>query len=111
DELDAKRRGSDAARIHRLQTMTSQSVGRSKGEGAASWFPVTIAGKTVRPSQSSRWKTNESGMQRLALASRLEVAGASLSYVRFHGDFPVYPVTDLWVDTQSGSAMEKVYVV
>jgi adenine-specific DNA-methyltransferase len=101
----------DAERIFRLQTMSSQSLGRSKGEGAASWFPVEIDGKTFRPSMSSRWKTNEVGMARLKAGSRLEASGASISYVRFHGDFPVYPVTDLWVDTQSGSAMDKTYVV
>jgi adenine-specific DNA-methyltransferase len=33
----------DAANcIYRLQMLTSQSVGRTKGEGAASWFPVSI---------------------------------------------------------------------
>ncbi|RZI58280.1 MAG: site-specific DNA-methyltransferase [Rubrivivax sp.] len=100
-----------ANRIFRLQTLASQSMGRAKGEGAASWFPVTLRGKTVRPSMSSRWKTNETGMARLKAAHRLELSGTSVTYVRFHGDFPVFPVTDLWVDTQSGSAMEKTYVV
>lgn len=98
-------------RIFRLQTLTSQAIGRAKGEGAASWFPVTIRGVTVRPNMSSRWKTNEAGMARLAAAHRLELGGSSISYVRFHNDFSVFPVTDLWTDTQSGSAMEKVYVV
>jgi adenine-specific DNA-methyltransferase len=60
---------------------------------------------------SSRWKTNEAGMARLQAAHRIEPTGSSIAYVRFHGDFPVFPVTDLWVDTQSGSAMEKTYVV
>jgi len=101
----------DAARIFRRQTMSSQSLGRTKGEGAASWFAVEIDGKTFRPSMSSRWKTNELGMARLKAGDRLEASGRSISYVRFHGDFPVYPVTDLWVDTQSGSAMDKTYVV
>ena len=50
-------------------------------------------------------------MARLRAAGRLETSGSSISYVRFHGDFPVYPITNLWVDTQSGSAMEKTYVV
>ena len=110
-ELSALASTDAANRIFRLQTLASQSMGRSKGEGAASWFPVTVRGKTVRPSITSRWKTNEAGMARLQSAHRLEVAGASVTYVRFHGDFPVFPVTDLWVDTQSGSAMEKTYVV
>src|SRR5207245_9465353 len=30
------------ARIYRQDNLTSQSVGRDKGEGAASWFPVSI---------------------------------------------------------------------
>jgi adenine-specific DNA-methyltransferase len=110
-ELAVVAKSDRANRIFRLQTMTSQSLGRAKGEGAASWFAVTIDGKTVRPPMSARWKTNEVGMARLTAARRLELSGASISYVRFHGDFPVFPITDLWVDTQSGSAMEKTYVV
>jgi adenine-specific DNA-methyltransferase len=101
----------DSDRIYRLQTLASQSLGRSKGEGSASWFPVTVDGRTVRPSMSSRWKTNEIGMARLKAAGRLEATGTTAAYIRFHGDFPVFPVTDLWVDTQSGSAMDKTYVV
>jgi adenine-specific DNA-methyltransferase len=102
--------GTDA-RILRLQTLTSQAMGRSKGEGAASWFGVSVQGRTVKPSMSSRWKTNETGMARLNAANRLELTGSTMSYVRFHQDFPVFPVTDLWTDTQSGSAMDKTYVV
>jgi adenine-specific DNA-methyltransferase len=102
---------SKADRIFRLQSMTSQAMGREKGEGAASWFPVMIAGREVRPPMSARWKTNEEGMRRLVAAGRIEQSGAGIAYVRFHGDFPVFPITDLWSDTQSGSAMDKVYVV
>ena len=101
----------DEARIYRLQTLTSQAMGRTKGEGAASWFPVNIAGREVKPPMSSRWKTNESGMRRLQASHRVEATGSTISYVRFHGDFPVFPITDLWTDTQSGSAMDKTYVV
>ena len=97
--------------VYRLQTLTSQSVGRAKGEGASSWFPVAISGRIIRPPQTARWKTNERGMARLLAAKRVEQTGNSISYVRFHGDFPVFPVTDLWGDTQSGSAMDKTYVV
>jgi adenine-specific DNA-methyltransferase len=54
------------ARVYRQDNITSQSVGRDKGEGAASWFPVKIAGQEIRPSIKVRWKTNELGMQRPA---------------------------------------------
>ena len=98
-------------RTFRLQTLTSQSQGRAKGEGAASWFPVELAGKSYRPPMTARWKTNEAGMERLIAAGRVEVAGNSINYVRFHDDFPVFPLTNLWDDTQSGSAMDKIYAV
>lgn len=40
----------DGARVYRVDNITSQSVGREKGEGAASWFPVHIEGREFRPS-------------------------------------------------------------
>ncbi len=100
-----------ASQLYRLQTLTSQSLGREKGEGAASWFPVAIENASILPPKTARWKTNESGMKRLQMSNRVQKSSTSISYVRFHGDFRVFPVTDLWTDTQSGSAMEKTYVV
>ena len=98
-------------RLYRLQILTSQAAGRAKGEGAASWFPVSIDNRVYRPSMQARWKTNEAGMERLLAARRLEPSGSSLNYVRFHDDFPVIPINNLWDDTQSGSGMGKTYVV
>ena len=98
-------------RVFRYQTMTSQAMGREKGEGAASWFPVQMDGREITPPTTSRWKTNKDGMRRLGASQRIAAAGGGLSYIRFHNDFPVFPITDLWSDTQSGSAMDKVYVV
>src|SRR5206468_2264642 len=37
------------ARPYTLGGLTSQSIGREKGEGAASWFPVEIGGREFRP--------------------------------------------------------------
>lgn len=99
------------ARVFRYQILTSQSIGREKGEGAASWFPVSMGGREFRPPIQHRWKTNEKGMERLVASSRVAVTGNSLSYVRYIDDFPAFPLTDLWDDTQSGSAMDKSYVV
>ena len=101
----------EGARPYRLQILTSQSQGREKGEGAASWFPVEIAGREYLPSMQARWKTNESGMRNLLAAGRVEATANSLNYVRYHDDFPAFPLTNLWEDTQSGSGMDKVYVV
>jgi adenine-specific DNA-methyltransferase len=60
------------------------------------------------------WKTDKSGvgLRRLARTRRLHVASNSLQYVRYLGDFPCIPITQLWDDTQTGSFTEdKMYVV
>jgi adenine-specific DNA-methyltransferase len=99
------------SRVLRYQILTSQGLGRAKGEGAASWFPVTLGGRDYRPSLQARWKTNEAGMTRLLNANRIAPVGNSLNYVRYHDDFPAYPLNNIWDDTQSGSGMDKLYVV
>jgi adenine-specific DNA-methyltransferase len=102
----------DPARVFRLDNITSQSAGREKGEGAASWFPVSLDGRMFRPTAQSRWKTNEAGMHRLMLADRLGVAGNTLSYVRFIDDFPAFAVNNFWDDTSvAGFGDPKMYVV
>jgi adenine-specific DNA-methyltransferase len=101
------------AKVYRQDNLTSQSVGRSKGEGAASWFGVRIEGVEIRPSQKVRWKTNESGMSRLLKALRVEVTGDSLAYVRYLNDFGASNVSNAWSDiggVQSRSD-PKIYVV
>jgi adenine-specific DNA-methyltransferase len=99
-------------RIYRQDNLTSQSIGREKGEGAASWFPVSIDGSEFRPSIQNRWKTNEQGMGRLVKARRVEPRGSSLSYVRFFNDFGVIPVNNIWRDVKFSSRSEdKSYIV
>jgi adenine-specific DNA-methyltransferase len=99
------------ARQFRYQILTSQAAGRTKGEGSASWFPVPVNGREYRPTMQQRWKTNESGMASLLAARRAAPTGNSLSYIRYFDDFPAFPLTNFWDDTQSGSAMDKIYVV
>ncbi|MCB1224813.1 MAG: site-specific DNA-methyltransferase, partial [Verrucomicrobiales bacterium] len=103
----------NGARVYRQDNITSQSVGRDKGEGAASWFPVKIAGQEIRPSIKVRWKTNELGMQRLLAASRVELTSNSLSYVRFLDDFSATTINNSWTDIGGiqSRADPKVYVV
>ena len=101
-------------KVYFRDNLTSQSMGRAKGEGAASWFAVELNGKTYRPSMSVRWKTNEQGMDRLLKAGRIEASGTgNLGYVRYLDDFPAYALSDIWVDTvgQNQFGGEKVYVV
>ena len=87
-----------AARIFRFDNLLSQSMGREKGIGAASWFPVRINGGEFLPNPRSRWKTNEAGMANLIAARRIERTGSTLAYVRFLDDFPAYPLSNVWDD-------------
>ncbi len=95
-----------------LDNITSQSVGREKGEGAASWFEVNLRGQGFRPPLTRRWTTNEAGMARLSYAARLEGVGNTLRYVRYLADFSHAPIGPLWSDTTiAGFSSEKRYVV
>lgn len=101
------------SRVYRLDNLTSQSMGREKGEGAASWFPVVINGHQYLPNMRSRWKTNEEGMGRLLNTARVQVTGNTLAYVRFIDDFPAYPISNTWSDIGGiqSRADPKIYVV
>ncbi|WP_141440773.1 site-specific DNA-methyltransferase [Vreelandella titanicae] len=102
----------EQADVIRIDNITSQSMGRDKGEGAASWFPVNIEGREIRPSLKVRWKTNEQGMRRLKFAGRLHASKNSLGYIRRLNDFSAASFHHMWTDTViSGSSLDKNYVV
>ncbi len=110
--VDFSKVGADKLDICRVDNITSQAMGREKGEGAASWFPVEIKGRKILPSEKVRWKTNEIGMERLQKADRLHASENSLGYVRKLNDFRVVAHNALWDDTViSGSALDKKYIV
>jgi len=98
--------GESEGRFFRPSPMTSETVREAK----TTVFDVEIGGRTFLPKKGG-WKTNRDGMRKLGAANRLMIQGTSLAYVRYHDDFPAFPLTALWNDTQSGSGMNKVYVV
>jgi adenine-specific DNA-methyltransferase len=101
-----------SADVFRIDNITSQSIGRTKGEGAASWFGVKINGREIFPSPKVRWKTNELGMARLQKAGRLTALKNSLGYIRRLQDFTAAYLHHIWTDTViSGASLEKNYVV
>jgi len=100
-----------SAKIYSLDNLTSQSAGREKGEGAASWFAVDLAGRMFRPSLAVRWKTNETGMARLGFAGRLEATESRLGYVRYLDDFPALQINNRWEDVGASFMSDKTYVV
>ena len=108
---DVKKDFSEGAKIFRVDNLTSQSIGRDKGIGAACWFPVPFNGKSYLPNAKARWKTNEEGLTRLLKAERIESGDKSLGYVRYIDDFPAFAINNRWDDTGLSGAMDKLYVV
>jgi adenine-specific DNA-methyltransferase len=82
-----------------LDNIRSQSIGRKKGHGAASWFEVEVVGRKFTPGPDHRWKTNETGMERLLAAGRVMAGEDTLNYVRFLDDFGAIALNNLWSDT------------
>lgn len=104
----------ESASIFAGDNITSQSIGRQKGEGAASWFGVELGGYEFTPGLKARWKTNKKGMARLCSAERILSGDRStLSYKRLLSDFSVTPLLNIWTDTvgQNQLGGEKAYVV
>ena len=99
----------DKFRLIAPDPLQSASAGRDKGEGAASWFPVTIDGEEFRPTLQSRWKTNEIGMMRLCRSNRVIRQQKSIRYARRFSDFPVSTISNIWNDLSGAS--DKIYVV
>jgi adenine-specific DNA-methyltransferase len=101
------------SRVYSLDNLMSQSIGREKGEGAACWFPVAVAGRDFVPNQRSRWKTNEEGMTALAKANRLQPMGNTLRFIRFLDDFQATALSNVWDDIGGIQSRTdpKVYVV
>jgi adenine-specific DNA-methyltransferase len=95
----------------RLQLLTSQREGRPSGPGSAMYFPVTFNGRDFFPEGNRGWSSTAPGMKRLVEKGRVALQGNSLAYVRYLDDFPAIPLTNFWNDTQSGSGMDKIYVV
>ncbi len=69
-------------------------------------------GKNYTPGKGV-FKTDKSGLERLAAAYRLwPTAGGTLQYIRYLDDFTAIAPSNVWTDTGTGSFTEdKVYVV
>jgi adenine-specific DNA-methyltransferase len=102
---------SQSGRLLQLITLTSQRQGRDTGVNSAMGFAIGFAGKEYLPARNRGWTTTRDGVTRLAKASRIGRSGNNVRYKRYFDDFLVLPVTDFWEDMQTGSAMDKIYVV
>jgi adenine-specific DNA-methyltransferase len=91
------------AKIYALSKLTS--AGPSTTNPALEWRK-----KSFLPAPGTHWKTTPEGLRRLDYADRLEARGGPPWFIRFHSDFPVVPLTNLFEDT-SGKSAESIYVV
>ncbi len=84
----------------------------SAGHSDALTEKFPYAGNTFEPPANSHWKTTTEGLRRLGKASRIIPIGQRAYYKRFIGDFPVFPMNNVWLDTgSSGFADPRIYVV
>ncbi len=69
-------------------------------------------GKTFEPGPNHHWKTNVEGLKELAAQNRIHSSGTSIQYIRYFDDFPVQKISNVWLDTGTGSfSEEKIYAV
>lgn len=92
-------------RVFALDNLASQGAAKNPE-------PFEFEGKTFYPPANSHWKTTKNSLNALAKKGRIAISGKSLRYVRFYDDFPVSPISNIWLDTGTGSFTEpKVYAV
>ena len=89
----------EGARFFQLTALVSES------SGASTTFDIEHQG--VKFSRTN-WKTNFSGMERLAKSDRLRRGDRTLRFKRYLTDFPASVVTNSWDDT---GVSGKTYVV
>ena len=100
-----------SAGLLRLQILTSQRQGRDNSAYGAMSFPYEFDGGVFLPSKGRGWTTTLGGMNRLKKAGRIAKTGSSINYIRYFHDSLAFPMFNIWTDTQSGSGMDKLYVV
>jgi len=93
-----------SGRLWLNQILTSPRI----REARTGYFPIEFQGRTFLPT-AGEWKTNKTGIQRLAHANRISCNGNSLGYVRFANDFPATTLNNLWADMWGASG--PIYVV
>ena len=81
------------------------------GPFATGLYDFEFQGETFSPPPGRSWKSPRHGMQRLAVASRIEkyASGDTLRYRLFLDDYPVSPFHNIWTDTAPPS--DKIFVV
>lgn len=81
----------------------------SSGESNQGSFTYNVNKKNIHCGIGRHWKTSFVGLERLRVSNRLHVANNSIKFIRFHDDYPVTNIDNVWRDTVS--LISKNYVV
>jgi adenine-specific DNA-methyltransferase len=105
-ELESGKNLPDGARLFRPNPLTNQRP--AQGEDLREYI---FEGKRFTPG-SGTFRTDKSGLDRLADKKRLMPVGNYLNFIRYLDDFAFKPRNNIWDDTRSGGFSEdKIYVV
>lgn len=77
--------------------------------GASCDYSFEYFDKTFEPRPGNSWATNREGIERLKKSNRMMLVGARPYYVAYLDDYPVIPLSNLWIDTRG--EMSKLYTV
>jgi len=101
-ELDGQEQIPEGARVFRFDNLTKP------GPGAK--YPVSFQGR-IYDSKARWWGLQETGMKRAIKANRVSAGDTSLSYKRYLDDSSFTSLSNIWLDTATGSGLNKIYVV
>ncbi|RKF13527.1 site-specific DNA-methyltransferase [Roseovarius spongiae] len=106
DFVIARKPSSKKAKLLVFGDLTSRSGGDSSRMEFSAW------GQKFRP-KSGGWKTSLIGLTRAYKSNRLGLRGQNAFYKRYFEDWPFSPMSNIWMDTQSGGlgVSSRVYVV
>ncbi len=99
-------KGKSQTKLFRFGDITS-----ARGSGESDVTHFVFNGKEFSPGKRT-FRSNLIGLERLQKASRISsTSGNTIQYHQFFTDFPVTPFSNVWVDTGTGSGLNKIYVV
>jgi len=93
-------------RLFRYDQVTSQTGGKSSS------FQYELNGKKYSPVGSRGWSTSALGLDTLKTAGRIVGRDTAIAYIRYHDDYPIAQVRNIWWNVALSSRSEnKFYVV
>ena len=100
----------NACKMMASADLTSANHGMGVPEGGFDKF--LYHGRWYRPGNRT-FTTHREGMERIARADRIYInSSEGIRYARYHSDFGVLPINNVWTDTGTGSfTSDKIYVV